>query len=60
MKEHPEYQQNELVDIEEFQDIRSPCNQPDLLIRWTGYAEQQADWVNIETIQKKVPYLLKE
>lgn len=58
MKETLAYQQNELLVIEYFQDVRNRCHKTDLLVKWTGFAKEEIDWVSIEPLHEYISKLL--
>ena len=54
------YQDNELLLVKEFQDIRSRDGTVELLTRWKGFEETENDWVSLELMQEDVPEMTVE
>lgn len=51
------YQENELLVVREFQDIRECSREVELLTCWKGFEETENDWVSIEVMKEDVPAL---
>lgn len=60
VKQHLEYQQNELMVIEEMVDIRTQNKVVEILVKWQGFHEDESDWVSFESLSEDVPELLTE
>ena len=60
LKEHLQYQRNELLVIERFDDIRRKQGKIEALVKWRGFSEEENDWVSIDTLREDVPVLLQE
>lgn len=57
---HLEYQQGELLVIDNFDDIREKDGQVECLVRWKGFSDEERDWVAYETLKEDVPDLIRE
>ncbi len=57
---HLAYQDNELLLIEEFLNIRRRSNGVELEVKWQGFDDTETDWVFIETLREDVPVMLDE
>ena len=57
---HLEYQDGELLVIEQFEDLRETNGQVECLVKWKGFDENENDWLTAELLQEDVPELYKE
>ncbi len=60
VRDHLAYQENELLVIESFDDLRRKNGDIELLVRWKGFGPEEVDWVSISTLKEDVPALLEE
>jgi len=60
LKDHLSYQQNELLLIERFDDIRRNKGDIELQVKWRGFSEDEQDWVSLSTLREDVPVLVEE
>ena len=57
---HLEYQDGEILMIEQFEDLRETNGQVECLVKWKGFHENENDWLTAELLQEDVPELYKE
>ena len=60
LKEHLSYQQNELLVIERFDNIRRNHGNIELEVKWRGFTDEETDWVAYSTLTEDVLVLVKE
>ncbi len=60
VRNHLAYQENELLVIESFDNLRRRNGNIELLVRWKGFGHEEVDWVSIATLKEDVPVLLEE
>lgn len=59
VKQHLEYQRNELMAIKEMKDIRNKDGKTDILVKWKGFHDDESDWVSVKSLAKDVINLLR-
>jgi len=60
LKDHLSYQQNELLVIERYDDIRRYHGDVELKVKWRGFSEDEQDWVSLSTLREDVPALVAD
>lgn len=58
MQEHLEYQDGELLTVEELCDIRSKSGKTEVLVQWKGFSADERDWVDVRSLRDDIPELL--
>ena len=60
IKEHLEYQENELLVVEDFEDLRATDNGLEVRVKWQQIDEAESDWVSYDSLKDDVPQLVDE
>lgn len=60
LADHLSYQQNELLVIERFDDIRLHHGDAELLVKWRGFNDDESDWVSLSTLREDAPVLVED
>lgn len=56
---HAAYEENELLVVKEFQDIRKKNGQVQILVNWKSFGEEKNDWIGITAHREDVAVLLE-
>lgn len=60
IRDHLAYQQDELLVIEDFEDIRERSGVIEIAVKWMGFDKSENDWVEFSTLREDVPEMLED
>ena len=60
IKEHLQYQDNELLVVEDLEDIIMTDNGLEKRVKWQGFSETESDWVSYDYLKEDVPELIED
>lgn len=60
VEHHLTYQENDLLVVEEFQDIKRDQEGIKVFVKWRGFEDSENDWVLLDKLQHDVPNLIEE
>jgi len=60
VRNHLAYQENELLVVRSFEDIRANAGTVELLVHWRGFEKDESSWEPLDLMREDVPVLVRE